>query len=131
MNFMLDEYDALPFGLLRHGKKVESSCGVAEERPKFVHCCPDPGQKVMPLDKVSTYASDTCILWRHPVKGAAGWICRTTRICARYVMNPGKVDSITAKETEMSLPPSRPSTRAKTQPTAGCVSWSPRKRKQI
>ncbi len=54
MNFMLDKYDALPFGLLRHGKKVESSCGVAEAQPKFVHCCPDPGQKVMPLDKVGT-----------------------------------------------------------------------------
>ena len=54
MSFMLEEYDALPFGLLRHGK-VESPCGRAEESPKFVHCCPDPGQKVMPLDKVRTY----------------------------------------------------------------------------
>eukprot|EP00903_Cladosiphon_okamuranus_P017959 g16523.t1 len=51
MRFMLEEYDALPFGLLRHGK-MESPCGTAEEAPKFVHCCPNPGQKVMPLDKV-------------------------------------------------------------------------------
>ncbi|CAM9505092.1 unnamed protein product, partial [Ectocarpus fasciculatus] len=51
MNFMLGEYDALPFGLLRHGK-AGSTCGPAGEAPKFVHCCPDPGQKVMPLDKV-------------------------------------------------------------------------------
>eukprot|EP00752_Nemacystus_decipiens_P006321 g5698.t1 len=51
MRFMLEEYDALPFGLLRHGK-AESSSRTAEESPKFVHCCPDPGQKVMPLDKV-------------------------------------------------------------------------------
>ncbi|CAM9568449.1 unnamed protein product, partial [Ectocarpus sp. 12 AP-2014] len=50
MNFMLGEYDALPFGLLRHGK-AGSSCGSVGEVPKFVHCCPDPGQKVMPLDK--------------------------------------------------------------------------------
>lgn len=48
---MLAEYDALPFGLLRHAK-VESPCGTVEAAPKFVHCCPDPGQKVMPLDKV-------------------------------------------------------------------------------
>ncbi|CAM9647012.1 unnamed protein product [Ectocarpus sp. 4 AP-2014] len=51
MNFMLGEYDALPFGLLRHGK-AGSPCGSAGEVPKFVHCCPDPEQKVMPLDKV-------------------------------------------------------------------------------
>ncbi|CAB1121185.1 unnamed protein product [Ectocarpus sp. CCAP 1310/34] len=51
MNFMLGEYDALPFGLLRHGK-AGSPCGSVGEVPKFVHCCPDPGQKVMPLDKV-------------------------------------------------------------------------------
>lgn len=51
MRFMLEEYDALPFGLLRHGK-AGSPCGKAEAAPKFVHCCPDPGQKVMPLDKV-------------------------------------------------------------------------------
>lgn len=55
MRFMLDEYDALPFGLLRH-EKAKSPCGAAKEAPKFVHCCPDPGQKVMPLDKVCMHA---------------------------------------------------------------------------
>lgn len=50
MHFMLGEYDALPFGLLRQGR-AEGPSG-AEESPKFVHCCPAPGQKVMPLDKV-------------------------------------------------------------------------------
>lgn len=58
MRFMLEEYDALPFGLLRQ-EKSESQCGRAEESPKFVHCCPDPGQKVMPLDKVGTYPNKT------------------------------------------------------------------------
>lgn len=51
MSFMLTEYDALPFGLLRHAK-AESPCGTVKAVPKFVHCCPDPGLKVMPLDKV-------------------------------------------------------------------------------
>lgn len=54
MTFMLGEYDALPLGLLRCGKvEQRSSHGEAEQAsPKFVHCCPSPDQKVMPLDKV-------------------------------------------------------------------------------
>lgn len=47
---MLAEYDALPFGLLRHG--TGQATPVAEAPSKFVHCCPPPKQKVMPLDKV-------------------------------------------------------------------------------
>lgn len=61
MRFMLDKYDALPFGLLRHGK-AGSPCGTAEEAPKFVHCCPDPGQKVMPLDKVCMHEKKTSVV---------------------------------------------------------------------
>lgn len=55
MSFMLAEYDALPFGLLRNAR-AESPCGMVEAAPKFVHCCPDQGQKVMPLDKVTYIA---------------------------------------------------------------------------
>lgn len=61
MNFMLGEYDALPFGLLRHGK-AGSTCGSVGGAPKFVHCCPDPGQKVMPLDKVREKFICCCFL---------------------------------------------------------------------
>ena len=81
MNFMLDEYDALPFGLLRRGK-VESPHGVAEEAPKFVHCCPDPGQKVMPLDKVGMHAREDDIPWRYRLQGC-GMLDGTNRMCAR------------------------------------------------
>lgn len=72
MRFMLDEYDALPLGLLRHGKKSKKLSetgapipsppvgspspgevgGADKEAPMFVHCSPPPEQKVMPLDKV-------------------------------------------------------------------------------
>lgn len=53
MNFMLGEYDILPLGLLRHDKTEGATSLDADDVPKFVHCCPAPEQKVMPLDKVS------------------------------------------------------------------------------
>lgn len=65
MSFMLREYDALPFGLLRHskgktpGSGLSSSIGSGEEAPMFVHCCPHAGQKVMPLDKVRWHIRNT------------------------------------------------------------------------
>ena len=53
MGFMLSEYDALPFGLLRNGEDAGQSPEIERATSsKFVHCCPPPGQKVMPLDKV-------------------------------------------------------------------------------
>lgn len=53
MDFMLSEYDALPFGLLRHGTTQKHALRSEQAAPKFVQCCPPLEQNVKPLDKVS------------------------------------------------------------------------------